>query len=302
MTMSNTGLLVGCGRMGQRHLKYLNQTLRLGDFYIVDPTQPNVEGRHLGMLKNLEEGLQKKPSWAIVAVSTPFHFEVGEKLLKAGVTTLMEKPLAPTFEECQKLLQLSELTKTPLYVGHVERFNPVIKTVRDGLASGGAGPIQCLHIARYGSAPAEVNGSNNVVVDLTVHDIDILFSLGLLPEFQTALNLKSPSGYIDHSDSLFLTQNNALVSLSTSWRSAVRKRTLRILCERGIIEADLVAQTITWSGPEIKWDPISPIETLGVQLNAFADAIEGRDTILCPATHASKVVELAEKIVLFNMN
>jgi UDP-N-acetylglucosamine 3-dehydrogenase len=292
------GVLVGCGRMGQRHLKYLNQSTRVGSFCIVDPAVLQVEGRHKAIFATIDEALALKPKWAVVAVSTPYHLDVGLALMKAGVATLMEKPLAPTVEQCRKLLDASEATKTPLFVGHVERFNPAVKALRDFLKSGAAGKIEAVHVARYGAAPAEVLAGNNVVVDLTVHDIDILFSLGLSPKLSSALNLKATAGHIDHTDSLFAVgKNEAMASLSTSWRSPVRKRVIRALCSKGIAEVDLMAQTLKWEGEPAALPEVKPVETLGAQLDAFLDALEGKSSPLCIAQDGAGVVELAESIV-----
>jgi UDP-N-acetylglucosamine 3-dehydrogenase len=286
--------------MGQRHLKYLNQSERVREFYVVDPVVSSVvvAEKCKGIFSNLEEALAVGPQWAVVAVSTPFHFDVGVRLLRSGVATLMEKPLAPTFEQSRELVNLSRETGTPLFVGHIERFNPGVRALRTFLKSGAAGTLQSLHITRYGPAPVEVLPGNNVVVDLTVHDIDIIYSLGFEPILSSALNLKHVRGYVDHSDSLLELQDGALASLSTSWRSPVRKRSIRALCSKGIVEVNLLNQKIHWEGETAVLPVIEPVETLGAQLSAFWVALDLKSSDICPAHEAASVVRLAEDILL----
>lgn len=293
------GLLVGCGRMGQRHLKHLNLSPNVGTFYLVDPQHPDLgslAGRQAGYFTSLESALEVKPAWAVVAVSTPAHFAVAVSLLERGVAVLMEKPLAPTPEECSRLISLAQKHDAPLYVGHVERFNPVVFALGSFLRSGTPGKIHSLHLTRWGAAPAEVQSGNNVVVDLSVHDIDILHSFGFVPKLVKAQGLRAPIGHVDHLEALLELDSDTNALLSTSWRSPVRKRTIRALCEKGIVEADLIAQALTWEGASIDLPVIVPAEPLGAQLESFLEAIANKKTLSCTAHEGARAIELAAEM------
>lgn len=106
-----------------------------------------------------------------IVTPTPSHFEIGQFFLENGVHVLMEKPITTTVEEADTLIETAKKNNTLLQVGHLERFNNVIKSVTPHLANPRFIESQRL-------APFKLRGSDvNVVLDLMIHDIDIILSL-----------------------------------------------------------------------------------------------------------------------------
>jgi predicted dehydrogenase len=103
-----------------------------------------------------------------VAVPTRFHYEVARAFLEKGVHVLLEKPITTTLAEAEELIRIAEEKKAVLQVGHLERFNPVILAL-DGVVSN-PGFIESLRIAPFKPRGTDVN----VVLDLMIHDIDII--------------------------------------------------------------------------------------------------------------------------------
>jgi UDP-N-acetylglucosamine 3-dehydrogenase len=298
-----TGLLIGCGRMGQRHLKHLSSNPKIGNFHLVDAQHPDLSslpGRQAGYFRSLEAALETSPSWAIVAVSTPAHYEVAVPLLERGIAVLMEKPLAPTTTQCAELLKIAERHRSPLYVGHVERFNPVVFALGKFLKSGVAGKVHTLHLTRWGAAPAEVLPGNNVVVDLTVHDIDILHSFGYTPKLLSAQMLFKES-HVDHVEAILDLGASTSSVISTSWRSSVRKRAIRVLSEHGAIEANLLTQSLSWEGAPLELPHVVPTEPLEAQLEAFLSAIDGQPSLSCSGAEGARAVGFTESILSCNL-
>ncbi len=103
-----------------------------------------------------------------IAVPTNCHYEVARDFLRNGVHILLEKPITSTLAEAEELIRISCENYTVLQVGHIERFNPVIMALDDIL--NGPRFIESIRIAQFKPRGTEVN----VVLDLMIHDIDII--------------------------------------------------------------------------------------------------------------------------------
>lgn len=112
---------------------------------------------------------------AIVATPTVHHYEVASALLRAGVHTLVEKPLASTVDQAERLVQIARRHNRVLQVGHVERFNPSWTAVAAHL--GQPKYIECVRAGGYSGRSTDIG----VVHDLMIHDIDLVLSLVRCP-------------------------------------------------------------------------------------------------------------------------
>ncbi|AAR35639.1 Gfo/Idh/MocA family oxidoreductase [Geobacter sulfurreducens] len=103
-----------------------------------------------------------------IVVPTQYHFEVARAFLDRGVHVLLEKPITTTIEEADELIRIADERKAVFQVGHLERFNPVVMALDELLT----GPrfIESLRIAPFKPRGTDVN----VVLDLMIHDIDII--------------------------------------------------------------------------------------------------------------------------------
>ena len=108
---------------------------------------------------------------ASVAVPTEQHFHVARDLLEAGISVLVEKPMTPTLEEARELFAVSQRCGAILHVGHVERFNGAVDELKQIVSS----PI-LVESRRLGPFVPRVQ-KDTVVMDLMIHDIDIVLNL-----------------------------------------------------------------------------------------------------------------------------
>lgn len=111
-----------------------------------------------------------------IASTTRTHFEIAKFFLENGVHVNVEKPMTVTIEEAEELVQLSRSKNLKLQVGHVERFNPALRSAQEKLAEKRAGPplfIECHRLAPFKPRGVDVD----VVLDLMIHDIDVILSL-----------------------------------------------------------------------------------------------------------------------------
>jgi predicted dehydrogenase len=132
-----------------------------------------------------------------VAVTTTAHYEVASLFLQKGIHCLVEKPITPTVEEGQALVDMANSSGAVLQVGHIERYNPVVGAVAPQIAE--PRYIECHRLAPFIPRGTDVN----VVLDLMVHDIDLALSFA-----------KSPVGDIQASGSPIMTKT---VDIANAW-------------------------------------------------------------------------------------
>jgi len=158
-----------------------------------------------------------------IAVPTPQHYEVAKFFLENGVHVLLEKPITTTIEEADHLITIAKQNKVLLQVGHLERFNNVIKGLENYLSNPRF--IESLRLA-----PFKLRGSDvNVVLDLMIHDIDLIQSFvnSEIHNIQASgASVLSP--YIDIANARIKFENGCVANVTASRISLKTERSLRI--------------------------------------------------------------------------
>jgi predicted dehydrogenase len=166
--------LFGVGHLGKFHL---NNWLTIPDTEVVgfyDPNDENaqavIEKYNIKRFTKVDELLNLIDAADVVA-PTNYHFELCEAAIKKGKHVFVEKPLANTISEAQKLVQLVKESNLKIQVGHVERFNPAFLAMKEVKMN----PmfIEVHRLAQFNPRGTEVS----VVLDLMIHDIDIILSI-----------------------------------------------------------------------------------------------------------------------------
>jgi predicted dehydrogenase len=176
---------------------------------------------------------------ATVAVPTERHFEVARDLLEAGVHILVEKPMTPTLEEAKELFRLARQHARVLHVGHVERFNGAVQELRKIVER----PV-LIESRRLGPFVPRVQ-NDSVVMDLMIHDIDIV--LGLVdsePRRMNALGRSIHSLQPDVANVQILFDSGAMATITASRATEEKIRTLSITQPDAYIVLDYADQDI----------------------------------------------------------
>ena len=166
--------LVGAGHLGKIHLKLLNQSEKydLVGFFDNDKENGKKLEAEFGYkyFDNLDELLSKIDMLDIVT-PTLFHYEYALKAIESGKHFFIEKPVTQTLEQAEELIRLSEAQQLKVQVGHVERYNPAFIATKDYIKN----PmfIEIHRLAEFNPRGTDVS----VVLDLMIHDLDILLSL-----------------------------------------------------------------------------------------------------------------------------
>jgi predicted dehydrogenase len=228
--------VIGAGKMGALHAKSLS---KIPDFELVGVCDQSLwraqfaAWQHGTVALRDYNDLLTQVDAVVIAVPTPQHFEVGMAALKRGVHVLVEKPIASSVDEAKQLLALSEEKKCVLQVGHIERFNPAvleaIKYVR------GPRYITVERLGPYDPRMAHIG----VVLDLMIHDIDILLTLvGSEITSLEAVGAHLLSQHEDIANVRIRFKSGCIADLTASRISLTRSRKMRLFQQDSYISLD----------------------------------------------------------------
>src|SRR5690554_5404669 len=165
--------VLGLGSMGRNHCRVLSAMAGVefvGAFDPADGMPAQVEGKPV--INNLKTFLDLELDYCVVAVPTIYHLEVGRTLAGRGIHALIEKPVASDAESSHELVRLFRDAGLVGGVGHIERYNPALRSMRERLADGVLGGIYQIATRRQGPFPGRI-ADVGVIKDLATHDIDL---------------------------------------------------------------------------------------------------------------------------------
>lgn len=233
--------VIGCGYWGPNFIRILHQmdNVVLKSVCDINPQQWRLhQTKHpaIHFTVNIQDIIDD-PNIDAVVICTPVntHFELSEKLLKAGKHVLCEKPLTHHLEDSKTLTVLAERTQQVLMVGHVFEYNSVIQYMKERLRNGSLGKLHYLQFTRMGLGPVRKDVS--VLYDLASHDISLAISfIGHMPIAVTA----SGSWFIQENieDVAFVQlefPNKIMVSINVSWLDPIKQRLIKIVGEREML-------------------------------------------------------------------
>lgn len=245
---------------------------------------------------------------ASVAVPTSKHFEVAEFFLERKKHVLLEKPISVTLEEADKLIHISEQNEVILQIGHSERFNSAVETLSKRLDK----PV---FIESHRLAPFTIRGCDvDVVLDLMIHDLDVILSLLRSPvkRIIDAVGVPLISDYEDIANARLEFENGCVANITASRISAEPLRKIRVFQPYTYFSLDYAAQQIQCyrlkEGPlnlekpeALVFDqiPIERDEPLRRQLAAFAESVRDGRPPAVSAQDGREALKLAIGIVEF---
>jgi len=231
-----------------------------------------------------------------LAVPTIDHARIGLELLSQGIDVLVEKPIAATLEDARKLDVCAGENSRILQVGHVERFNPVVTAAREA-----ATRPQFFEIHRLAAfSPRSLD--IDVVLDLMIHDLDIVLDLVRSPVTEVrAVGIPVLSKRADIANARIEFQSGCVANLTASRVSFERMRKLRFFQPHDYISIDYGSQRGTVVSlrmgrvTERKLEPPEQ-EPLKLELQAFIESVKTRRPPLVSGEDGVKALELALRI------
>nr|MDQ2694929.1 Gfo/Idh/MocA family oxidoreductase [Pseudomonadota bacterium] len=275
--------VVGVGYLGTFHAE---KYARLPDSQLIavadsDLARAGALARRLNVAATADyRTLADRVDAVSIVVPTRLHCEVAEFFLHRGVHVLVEKPITATLEEADRLLEAARRRGCVLQVGHLERFNPAIVALQSILS-------RPLFIESHRLAPFKPRGTDvNVVLDLMIHDIDIILSIVPSPvQDIRPIGVPVLTDAADIANARLEFANGCVVNVTASRVSNKTERKLRVFQPDAYISLDLQDKTMTVhrkgeagpdSGlPEIRVDKygFAAADALYDELHAFLKAV-----------------------------
>lgn len=231
-----------------------------------------------------------------IATPTTSHHEIASHFLSLGKHVFLEKPMASTVEEADDLIALAARNEMVLQIGHVERFNPAIRALAGLLSDPGF--IECHRLSRYNPRGCDVG----VVLDLMIHDIDIILTLvndGIKSISAVGVNVLSDSEDIANARIEF--QRGCIANLTASRISFDTMRKIRVFQRDAYISLDYQKQEgliYRKVNGEIVRSPVptEKAEPLKLELESFIESIRSSSRPLVSAEQGKRALEVVMEI------
>jgi predicted dehydrogenase len=197
----------------------------------------------------------------VIAVPTSEHEAVAEIFSERSIAILLEKPIAHNLDAARRVIARCAQRGVPLMIGYIERYNPAMEAVRDFVAEGNLGRLISMNARRVGVFPPRIKDAN-VIVDISVHDIDIVaFITNARLELISAQGgMAVLSDRLDYA-SLMLSAAGCAVSIETNWITPVKIRELSITGTNGFCLVDYITQDARFA-PGRSFEPSATYERL----------------------------------------
>ena len=228
--------VIGVGHLGKLHAKMYSRIPKSDFVGVFDVNQENSKAvaaeYNVKSFETLEQVFSEVEAVSIVT-STPYHFDVAMKAIEKGIHVFIEKPITKTIEEAKKVVALSEIKKVKVQVGHIERFNPAILALEKY-------NIQPMFIESHRLAQFKLRGADvAVVLDLMIHDIDIILHLVKSKVVRVDANgVGIISNNIDIANARIQFENGCVANVTASRISQRRMRKMRIFQRDAYLSVD----------------------------------------------------------------
>jgi predicted dehydrogenase len=296
--------VIGVGYLGQHHARLYGQMAGVRLVGVVDPEaeRARMVARATGCEVFPDVGrLAKEVKAVSVVVPTPLHYEVARQCLEAGLDVLLEKPMTVTLEQADALIGEADRRGAILQIGHLERFNGAIRAVEPHLAS-----PRFIESHRLG--PFMERGTDvDVVLDLMIHDLDMVLSLVRSPvEEIRAVGVPVLSTQVDIANARIEFANGCAANVTASRISKDKMRKIRIFQADTYISIDYQKQDavvyrrlVDEAGqPKVVFEPVrvEKDEPLKAELESFVAAVKHRSTPVVSGRDGHEALRVALEV------
>ena len=238
--------VVGLGAMGHNHARLYSQ-LKCDLVGVADAD--HARAQEIGEKYNVPfyqdyHQLLSKVEAVSIAVPTTLHHNVAMDFLKAGVHCLVEKPIAFSLDEAREMIETAEKSHVNLAIGHIERFNPAVVSLKQVVDEGRLGKLLIISTRRVGPSVPRIRDVG-VVIDSATHDIGVIkYLLGKEP-----ISVFSKIGSLKHAKEdhaiILLDFDTAAACIEVNWFTPHKVRTLVATGSEGIAYLDYIEQKVT---------------------------------------------------------
>ncbi|MGH7274270.1 MAG: Gfo/Idh/MocA family protein [Nitrospiria bacterium] len=298
--------VVGVGYLGQHHARIYSKLpeVELVGVVDIDEGKSNAIAAQAGCQAYQDfHPLLDKIDAVSIAVPTLIHHEIALSFLRAGVDVLLEKPMTVTLDEADDLIREAEKRGNLLQIGHLERFNSVVRAL-DGRID------KPRFIESHRLGPFVERGTDvHVVLDLMIHDIDIILSLVNSPvELIRAVGVPVISPQIDIANARIEFSSGCVANVTASRVSREKMRKIRIFQPDAYLSLDYLQQEVTLcrrvaqeqgERPQLVIErlEIQKEEPLEAEIAAFIDCVRTRKRPIVSGQEGREALRVALEIL-----
>lgn len=287
--------VIGLGSMGKNHARVCSEIENLelaGVSDINEALAKNMAEKFTTKSFTDYKQLLREIDVAIVATPTIYHYDITNDLLENGKHVLVEKPISNSVEKAQELIRKAQEKNLVLAVGHIERHNPVVKFVKDSLDRGKFGELITLTSRRVSNFPGRIRDVG-VVMDLGIHDIDIMYYLAgeIESVYAKAGKFTIDIDNEDHAN-IFLNFKSGICGVvEINWLTPMKVRKLFLTCSNNFVEADYIKQAVTISSSYFEKVDETDLYRAQIQYNVNEVALEKKEPLRNEIEDFIKAVE-----------
>lgn len=313
--MSVRAGVVGLGMMGRHHVRVLRAHPDVELVGVCDPLgDPHGVADGLHTCASVEDLVAMGVDAVVVATPTDDHLPVGLQLAAAGVHALIEKPLAADVGAGRLLLEAFEQAGLIAAVGHIERFNPAVRSLKARLGAGELGDLYQVSTSRQGPFPDRVRDVG-VIKDLATHDIDLTAYAAGVPYSTVSARIAYRAGR-SHEDlvaAVGLLEDGTVTNHLVNWLTPMKERRIVVTGARGCFVADTITADLTFyanSSVPTVWDDIGRFrgvsegdmvryaipkpEPLAMEIAGFVNVVQGQEGEIVSAQDGLVALAVAE--------
>jgi len=316
--------VIGVGNMGKNHVRiyFENPAAELvavcdKDKTIADQFAKKYNCKAYYDLDLLLES--EKLDGVSICVPTSLHTGVVKKVAEKKINILLEKPIAPNIKEAKEIKDLIKKNNLICVVGHIERYNPAVRTAIDLIFKGKLGKLFYINVLRQGPYPPGLVDVD-VLTDLGIHDLEIInYLLGKIGDNVSEVCLQKHN-FINKKDPdlvrvLMKSKENVVINLSTDILSPTKIRKLYVCGKKGLLQLDYITQELTFyeNGKHKEYSEYKELlmgvtvgeeqkivvdkkEPLGLEIENFINCVAGKEKPYVSVDDAVEAIELLEKL------
>ena len=296
--------ILGVGHFGRFHaLKAAaNPTIHLIGLHDASPDRAAQIAGEVGAPALSPDAVIAAAEAVIIAAPTRFHYALAEQALTAGRHVFIEKPIAASLNQADRLIALAGRQGRVLQVGHIERFSAAFRTVMATPSGGRALSFEAVRAAPFRPRSLDVS----VVLDLMIHDLDLVMELaGGEPEAVEAVGAAIASGHPDFAVARLRFSGGRAASITASRVSIAMERRLRVLGTEGEMAVDFLTRSLavlrrggaeaveTMPGHGVDRGTWTDHDSLEAEQGAFIAACQGRGQVVVDGAAGRRALKWA---------
>lgn len=289
--------VLGVGHFGRFHALKLAARGCLAGVQDADPARAATVAAEAGAPALDRAALIAASDAVIVAVPTRFHHDAAQAVLAAGRHLFVEKPLAGTMAEAEAIAAAAARRSLVLQVGHIERYSAAIRTLRASGAQSGPGvAYEATRVAPFRPRSLDVS----VVLDLMIHDLDLVLSLAGAPlEAVAASGARVMSDHPDYAVAQLRFADGARAVVTASRISVALERRLRVLGPGGETRVDFLGRSLEAVRPGGA-EPVATMPGWGIDRATWVehDSLEAEQAAFLASIEAGAPVEADASVAL----